>query len=86
MRMIHRRTIVTLAALLDSAYTSSSGAPSALFMMSLNRADALTHQPVDHAIGYDLVSNLDAPEAARLRVTRRRESRRLTLAKEPICV
>src|SRR2546422_7423228 len=76
MRMIHRRTIVTLAALLDSAYTSSSGAPSALFTMSLNRADVLTHQPVDHAIGYDLVGNLDAPAAARLRVTRRRESRK----------
>src|SRR3989442_11135011 len=36
----------------------------------------LTHYPVDHAIGYDLVGNLDAPEAARLRVTRRRESRK----------
>ncbi|PYR23993.1 MAG: hypothetical protein DMF92_23570, partial [Acidobacteria bacterium] len=36
----------------------------------------LTHQPVDHAIGCDLVGNLDAPEAARLRVTRRRESRK----------
>jgi len=35
----------------------------------------LAHQHVDHAIGYDLVGNLDALEAARLRVTRRRESR-----------
>ena len=37
--MIHRRTIVTLEALLDSA-TSSSWVSSALFMMRLNRADA----------------------------------------------
>jgi len=46
----------------------------------------LAHQLVDHAIGYDLVGNLDTQEAARLRVTRRLSLARLTLAKEPICV
>jgi hypothetical protein len=36
----------------------------------------LAHQLLAHAIGYDLVGNLDAREAARLRVTRQRESRK----------
>ena len=75
--MIHRRIIVTLAALLDSAYTSSSWASSGPVHDEPEPGGrVLAHQPVDHAIGYDLVGNLDAQEAARLRVTRRRESRK----------